>query len=282
MKSQTMNKQSGFSIIELMVAMVISVFMIGVAMTYFISSAQSYKTQIADGRIQENVRFALEILTNNLRMAGFCDDSSPIVCDGYGLTRIYTQNNCSATVATGAGVSACSLDINATTDRIAIDLASTTAAAVCSGAVAIPADTRVFATFWVSDLNADGTNSLNCEGFTVDTVDAAGNVTAVTSLGSIMLVNGIDAMQVRYGIDSDADEVVDSYQNAADVGTNTISTVKVVMLANSGLTIDKDVDLETDETRSYTLFDQVITFNQGAARSQELKQLFATTVDLKN
>ena len=281
MKKQLMSKQHGFSMIELMVAMVISVFMIGVAMTYFISSAQSYKAQIADGRIQENVRFGLEILTNNLRVAGLCNSENVQRC--IQLNTIHTDNICNAAAGTGTGGSSCSLDINSTTDRISIDMATDDATNVCSGGVPIPANSqRIFVNFWISDLDGDGVNSLNCEGFTADTIDANGVVTAATSQGSTALVSGIDAMQIRYGIDSDADNIVDSYQNAADIGVNLILSVKIVMLANSGLTIDKDSDFEDDQTRTYTMFDQVITFNQGTARSQELKQLFATTVDLKN
>ncbi|MCK5523987.1 MAG: PilW family protein [Thiomargarita sp.] len=62
--------QTGFSLVEMMVAMTISlVLVLGVA-TIMISSKRSYNVQQDMARMQENARFAIEFLNKDLRMTG--------------------------------------------------------------------------------------------------------------------------------------------------------------------------------------------------------------------
>ncbi|MES9900899.1 MAG: PilW family protein [Sedimenticola sp.] len=65
------NNESGFSLVELMVAMVISLILIGAAGTIYVTSKKSYSLQEDLGRIQENARFALEFVKYDIRMAGY-------------------------------------------------------------------------------------------------------------------------------------------------------------------------------------------------------------------
>jgi len=69
----------GFSLIELMVALSISlVLMLGVT-NIMISTKRSYNVQNDMGLLLENGRFAIEIINNDLRMAGFfgCSGQTP-------------------------------------------------------------------------------------------------------------------------------------------------------------------------------------------------------------
>ena len=69
-----MNKfkhQSGLTLVEVLVAMVIGLFLLtGIAQAY-LSNRVSYTFSEAISRIQENGRFALDTMTQDLRMAGF-------------------------------------------------------------------------------------------------------------------------------------------------------------------------------------------------------------------
>ncbi len=70
--------QTGFSLVEMMVAMTISlVLVLGVA-TIMISSKRSYNVQQDMARMQENARFAIEFLNKDLRMAGYFGCSGEI------------------------------------------------------------------------------------------------------------------------------------------------------------------------------------------------------------
>jgi type IV pilus assembly protein PilW len=63
--------QRGFSIVEMMVAITIGLFLLAGAISVFLTSKTTYNIQDDLGRIQENARFTLEQLTFDLRMAGY-------------------------------------------------------------------------------------------------------------------------------------------------------------------------------------------------------------------
>lgn len=69
---QTMykNKQKGLSLIELMIAMVLGLIVVLGIAQIFVSAKQTYVAQNASARMQEDARYALTRMTQELRMAG--------------------------------------------------------------------------------------------------------------------------------------------------------------------------------------------------------------------
>jgi type IV pilus assembly protein PilW len=65
------SRSSGFSIIELMVAMLLSLVLLGGVMTLFANSRSAYETNERLARIQENGRFALEQIVRDVRAAAY-------------------------------------------------------------------------------------------------------------------------------------------------------------------------------------------------------------------
>jgi type IV pilus assembly protein PilW len=65
------SQQFGFSLVELMVAMVIGLIILLVVGTLFANSRQTYLMQDANSRLQENARYATELLSRQIRMAGY-------------------------------------------------------------------------------------------------------------------------------------------------------------------------------------------------------------------
>ena len=65
------HKQRGVTLVELMIAMIIGLLVIGGVVQIFISSQQAYRTQESMSRVQESGRIALEILSQDIRQAGF-------------------------------------------------------------------------------------------------------------------------------------------------------------------------------------------------------------------
>lgn len=76
--SKFTTQTGGFTLVELLIAMTLGVFMMAGVLSVFISSKQSYAQQDALGQMQENARFALEMLARETRMAGFGGCSSSI------------------------------------------------------------------------------------------------------------------------------------------------------------------------------------------------------------
>jgi len=63
--------QRGVTLVELMIAMLLGLFLIGGLLQIFISSKQTYRMQEGLSRVQENGRFAMDFITRDIRMAGF-------------------------------------------------------------------------------------------------------------------------------------------------------------------------------------------------------------------
>ncbi|WP_298611196.1 PilW family protein [uncultured Thiothrix sp.] len=64
-------RQRGFNLIELMIAMVIGLFIMGGVISLFISNRQTFQSNQGIFQIQESMRMAFEILSRDLRHTGF-------------------------------------------------------------------------------------------------------------------------------------------------------------------------------------------------------------------
>lgn len=71
----------GFSLIELLVAMVVGLILLGGLVALMANSKKNYAQQDYDARLQENGRFAIQFLSYDIRMAGFYGCSNEIVND---------------------------------------------------------------------------------------------------------------------------------------------------------------------------------------------------------
>jgi len=95
----TTNKQAGLTLIEIMIAITLSLFLLGGLLQLVSSNKQTYRVQDAMARVQENGRFSLHFLSKDIRMAGFmgCSNTSG------GLT---VTNNVKATAYSAAAYTA--------------------------------------------------------------------------------------------------------------------------------------------------------------------------------
>ncbi len=64
-------KQAGFSMVELMVALVLGLFLATAILQTFLGAKQTYEYQQEFSRIQENGRFAMEFLSRDIRQADY-------------------------------------------------------------------------------------------------------------------------------------------------------------------------------------------------------------------
>lgn len=82
-------QSGGFSLIELLVAMVIGLLLLTGTVSMFMSNKRIYREQDEMGRLQENARFAMQLLIEDVRMAGYAgcsDDISEIMNHVNGMT----------------------------------------------------------------------------------------------------------------------------------------------------------------------------------------------------
>jgi type IV pilus assembly protein PilW len=107
-----LKSQRGFSLIELMTALVLGLFMVSVAAGVFLSSNRNFRQDEAIARMQENARHALRVMSRDLTMIGFwgplvdtvsinsqvrdCtagdDAGNPVACGGFFSNSVLTAN----------------------------------------------------------------------------------------------------------------------------------------------------------------------------------------------
>ncbi|HFD80826.1 MAG TPA: prepilin-type N-terminal cleavage/methylation domain-containing protein [Gammaproteobacteria bacterium] len=85
-KQHSRRHQQGLTLVEIMIAVALSVIMLTGVIEVFSSSKQTYRLQDNLARVQENGRFALDYLSRDIRMAGYAG------CTTYG-TVTNTLNN---------------------------------------------------------------------------------------------------------------------------------------------------------------------------------------------
>lgn len=66
-----MQGQKGLSLVELLVALTLSLLLMAGVLQTFLASKQTYSANTALSRVQENGRFAMEFLSNDIRHAGY-------------------------------------------------------------------------------------------------------------------------------------------------------------------------------------------------------------------
>lgn len=283
------NKISGFTLVELLVGLLLSLTIGSLALTFMVSSTQSFKVQSNDSVSNENARFVLELLSQNIRLGGLNPDNDFT----FNLDVIYNGNLCPNTEA---GISdgddqACTVDNLANqSDRFAIDFVTTEDITGCNGqAITVPTGSsiRVAYVFWVADLDdtPDGIRSLYCQPI---------NLTTELPIGTALpLVDGVDRLQVQYGVDTldasgNSDGFVDRYQSYTNLVatsptnptlvTRQVKTVRFAILVNSGLA-DTESNSEVAENKTYQLLDgPAVTINN----DQILRQVYSSTVMLPN
>lgn len=70
-KGSTKRHVSGAGLVEIMVALTVGLFLMGGVIQIYLGSKQSYNTAENLSRMQENLRFAAEMIAADIRMAGF-------------------------------------------------------------------------------------------------------------------------------------------------------------------------------------------------------------------
>jgi len=191
--------QQGFTLVEIMVAITLSLILLAGVMQIFLGSKTTYNLQNGLGRLQENARFALDIMAQNIGMAGYTTSLTPIIAFNNANTAENTTENTDLGFTTTSGQASDTIEVNyeSATD--------------CLGnATGGTATDRYF---------IDGTN-LMCLG--------NGDATAG------VLAEGIENLQILYGQDTDADGVANRYVSADNiVVANSVISVRVAILANT-------------------------------------------------
>lgn len=256
--------EAGLSLIELMVAIVIGIFISLMVVQYMVTSSRMFKQQGVDSNLEQNASFAMSYLSQFIRQAGSRDGHGTEVPFFIGDCGSFTPCTSDADSATG---------MNSDSDRIAVQMFLSNGTD-CTG---MPVTGQIANVFYISKEDpASDVNSLFCRGF-----DVAGNDWLGTE--GLALIDGIDQMQIIYGV-ADANEQVYSYVAASDVpplsgsallGWNQVRAVKVALLVSDGF-----------ETTSEKSSDQTFRLFNANAKTfpadRVTRKVFSTSININS
>jgi type IV pilus assembly protein PilW len=339
------NTARGFGILELMIAMAISLLLLAGVSTLFVSSKSTYETIDRLSRVQENGRFALDEMVSDVRSAGYPGCARAVrawhstVNTPAALPWNFDQL-VAGFEADSASTWAPSLDAsvvsatpgndvlvlrvpkrNAPSVRLSNTLATRTADVVVPNTNPAPFASGDL----VKLMSCDAQTIFQVTGYSAGTISHALSSATVTAPGNVTndlgylfkagaeiipvntvvyyvrtgtagdslwrrigtntpeeLVEGIDGMQVLYGVntDDDADHTADDYQTAKDVENNNlwgrVVSVKVALLARSINEYGSNTDSKT-----YSLLG-TLGATLGPYNDRRLREVFTSTITIRN
>lgn len=270
--------QHGFSLIEMMIAMLIGIFLLaGISKSYLDSKNSSVKRNQVSV-LEDNGRIALETITDILEKTGYTPiNAGPLptqfitnnadviesLCTN-GAANVVNANIIEST-ANGAGSSSDTLgvifhgDIGHSSDCTGNTLPVGCPLLPLPNINAIPESARIYNSFFVNN----ATTTLVCSG-------SRSGVPQV-------IAEGVENVQFLYGIDTvDDNQVkVDRYVNASNIAGmwNMVVSVQVAILVRSLKKVRSAA-----VSKQYTLLDAVIT----SPSDRYQREVFSTTIRLRN
>lgn len=242
--------QKGFSLVELMVALVLGLMITAVAIQLFSTNQRTFAIQQTKSKIQEDSQLMLRFIVQDLRRAGLVLDD---VVDNEEMGIKFTTGL--------AGFVASTDNDNGSNDRLTLAFNGKTD---CTGSVsAATHGEEITNTYFINDNNDGDGDALYCKG----SVDGE----------TVEMVEGVESFQIQYGIDDGINQTlqVSKYVNAANVNTNdTVVAVRVGVLLrreNNSLPV-------SDGSRTFYILGETVT--EPADRA--LRRMVMTTVKLRN
>ncbi|CAH0444096.1 hypothetical protein LMG10661_00647 [Ralstonia syzygii subsp. syzygii] len=306
----------GFSLVELMVALVIALLVLGATESFYLLTRSTYTTIEDTSGLEERGQFALNVMTRVLRQAGFTkmtndhsggvmqlQPSDPPMVSGLDGCMGTEAAPKAAGPAAGESLSNC-LSPQTPTGSDAIEVrffgVGTTADLATPDGTIIDCSGQGVADYTTSDLASsqrglsmffiqtgrDGNPYLACK---FRKRDASGhevtNTTNEDDFVTQQLVPGVETLQFLYGISTNKDTVPDVYKRASDMTADDwkqVFAIKVAMVVRAdNASADTHVDAPT-----YTLFGNQYTTADGTFKpTQKLnvaRRLFTTTVQVRN
>lgn len=218
-------KQAGFTLIELMIALVLGLIVIAAVVNMYIGSSRSSTFTRGLQTMQENGRYGVSVLQRGFRLAGFSPDERIDPID----------------VA------------NSGDEHITVVMQRT------------------------YDCNGNNTDTSTRPGYAINTYRLTGSTITCEGSGAnsspMPLVEGVDMFRVLYGLDTDDDDVPESYVDyESSIPANQIVGIRFALLVNSGIEI---------RTRPSTE-NHVVLNGTFPVTDRKTRHVFSSTVMLRN
>ena len=352
--SLSFSTQRGLTLIELMIGMALGlVVVVGIGYIYM-GSRQSYKVQDNMARIQENGRYAMEILGREIRMAGFrgCStakftstinaqataqnnylwDFSRDAIEGFNATGVGTWSSAtSGNPLTTVSVSNIDTTVVSGTDVITLrsvddlgihivgqptdnncgdttaDLKVTNNQVLTDGMIVMATNCTNATVFQITNFNSGqnvvhntGTSSPGNATKDLGACFVDGDIVAVSAKSYFIknnpagipslyrkvgsnpveeLVEGVQDMQIKYGVDTNGDGAVDAYVDAGSGDLDSDDEWNVVLSVRVSLLLVSRDNNVVDAPQKYVFNGSTVT---PAPTDRKLRFVFTSTIGVRN
>ena len=256
------DRQYGFSLVEMMVALVIGLFVLAGVGSVYITGKQSYHARDGLSLLQENGRIAIRIIEQTVRMAGYpmYAEVEPVI---YSLQQIGSLSLKDGSPADKLGLKPSSEGVQpGASDSLAVAYQPVPGSAGEAGEDCVGNRTKL-KDLTISRFFVDK-GVLKCQG--------SGKRTAEP------LVENVIAMQVEYGVDQSGDGFVDHYRTLPAVPDWTkVVGIRVALLVSSGEDV---LDQGVGKKQKFLLAGKEFVIKDTTDR--KLYRVFTTTIPLRN
>lgn len=224
----TKKNQRGLSLVEVMIGLLLSLVLTAGVIQIYISNKQTYTLQDEMSRLQENGRFAMDIVQRVIRGAGFQGGQAFIPANTMDAANPPNQYDPANTLVTTSSNDHLEVIGSSWVDCAGIPLGTPPPPAV------------PVTNFFYIDQN----NNLVC--------------LSSSALVPRILIDNVERMEILYGVDTDGDQSADNYQTATQVAGGgswpNVVSVRIALLLSTS----------TDEARS-RIMPQPMTLDSVAA-----------------
>lgn len=265
-------RQYGFTLVELMIAMLIGLFLMTTLIQVFVSNKQSYLTADGTSVLNDNARYAMAVFSSQLRVSGH--QYEPI--KGRNINFIFetvTFSNPSTSIEFGSGTylfGTASNSDNYDTLYIRFQGSPLMPLSICGqSASSATLNTVRYSVETVTYEEGPDTGILSCN---------------VSNNGEEVFSDHVEMFRILYGIDSDNDDVADIYVSANNVlpvnSTKPVTgseweqvvSLKIGLLLRSNKRIKGNSD-----TVTYQVLDKNASYSDPFAR-----KVVTSTISLRN
>ena len=350
--------QKGFSIVELMVALLLGLFLVSGVTAMYISSKQTYRMTDNLSRLQESLRFSLEFISQDIRMAGFMPcrfpptvtnaingnttwfldyfnfgirgyeggvSTFPSVLPAVGINPGDRVAGSDAIAILKGGNYTSSLNFHNTGGSVLTLQNTFNDGDFQTGEIAIACDPRQAAIFQISNANdttqtlSYGDNTNIAPGNSTTVIGTFGEDAQITPYEPVIyyiaqstqnptvnslkkqyleardisgietaqmreeeLLEGVESMQILYGLDVDNDQIADRFEAANDIAANEwvdVITVRLGLLMVTGEQVTTQADTNTYNVAGTLISDSTAVSHPA---DQKLRYAVNTTINLRN
>lgn len=275
-RSHIENTPRGFTLVELMIAMTIGLFLVGGALAVYLQSRQAFRTADRIARVQELARYAMDIIEPDVRMAGLWGNALS-AAGGANIANAVADSvispNCGANWIgdaahpidgrdNGARLSAGCSASNVGSDALIVRRTAVADSALDADKIQVRS-TRLAALI----VNGDTTPSAFDTGKTAthDLIVRAYYVTQSSGVFALKrrtlagstgaftffeedIAPGIQDLQVQFGVDSDNDGQPDQYVDPDAIANRRIVSARIWLLATAD---EPEADFQDDAIYAY-------------------------------